>query len=82
MNRNMIKTFVKIAFFIVTIDNPRVSFLVLSFIAQLNILSRKVPTNTPRVPTIVKPIELYKNDRSIHQWINFKLAYKGKYSML
>ena len=63
MNRNMIKTFVKSAFFIVTIDNPRVPFLASTCIAQLNILSRKVPTNTPRVPTIVKPIELYKNDR-------------------
>ena len=68
MNRNVIKTLVKSAFFIVTIDNPRFPFLALPLVLQQNILSRKVPTNTPRVPTIVIPIELYRNDELISNY--------------
>ena len=68
MNRNVIKTLVKSAFFIVTIDNARFPFSASPLVLQQNILSRKVPTNTPKVPTIVIPIELYRNDKLISNY--------------
>ena len=68
MNRNVIKTLVKSAFFIVTIDNPRFPFSASPLVLQQKIVSRKVPTNTPKVPTIVIPIELYRNDELISNY--------------